>query len=864
MNVYDLKISHMSTPVIDWNPEFSWKIESEDKNVLQDSYRIIVRELPVGKNEEQQRIVWDSGIVHSREQAFVEYVGEAFQSRTTYSVQVTVWDNFGNSASCENKFETGMLQISDWTARWIECPFERKAQNEYKFGNAYPAVIFEKKVNINKPIKKARIYATSHGVYRLEVNKTRADERELAPEFTPYDRILYYQTYDVTKLLSSGENFLAMTVADGWYFSAQAGPVMKNRHKEPSCLIQLEVIYEDGEKEHFASDGNETCRLSQIVYSDLYQGEKQDFTMGEQKTFPVLVKDYGYDMLHAQPMEPIVAAKLTPATGVLQSPAGEQIVDFGQVMCGRARVHIDVPAGQEIVMEYFEVLSEDGNYINTMFAPQKDTVVSNGKPIEHEAIFTFHGFRYIRVTGLKEVRKEDFTAVLLTTKKDNAGSFETSDERVNRLYENIRWSQYSNMMSVPTDCPSREKAGWTGDILIYAKTALLNENMTPFLRSWLNSVRADQTDNGTVMIVSPYMQLYDGMLKAVCKTFGDDEITGVAGWSDAIVWVPYDMYLSTGNKSVLSENYEAMKKWADYIVKTAATKRGTADIPVKYDKYLWNTGFHFGEWLVPSRPNKDIHNPYAVCEESACYIAPFFGYMTISKIAEISEVLGKKEETDYYCRLSQLMKEAIQEGIIKRNALPEYLMGAYVLAFAFDLVPKELMASYKEKLVHLVHEHGDCLDTGFLATPYLLPVLIQLGERKLAYKLFWQNKRPSWLYEVEHGATTIWEGWDADDAKKDGRYISFNHYAFGCVDEFMCRQMAGIDTDTVGFKHLIIRPDTECGLTECKRTFMSEAGLISVDWNRNQLEVIIPCNTTATIFWKGSVHEVGSGKYLLE
>lgn len=863
MILYDLKTLHMENPVIDQNPEFSWKIMSDEKNVLQEQYQIIVTKVSDIEEEESEReILWDSGIVKSREQSFVEYQGEQFESTTQYQWSVTVWDNYGNSAKMSAVFETGMLSVKDWKAHWIECPFERQPANEYKFGKAYPAVIFDKNILIDKKIKMAKIYATCHGVYRLEINGKKADNRELAPEFTSYDRVLYYQTYDVTELMKQGENMISMLVGDGWYFSTQAAPVMEERHKEPSCLFQMEVLFEDGKRACFYTDGSETCKLSHILYSDLYQGEKQDFTICEHEKFSVVRKDYGYSFLQAQPMEPIVALELIPACEMLQSPAGEMIVDFGQMMCGRTRIHLNEVKGQEVVFEYFEILNEEGNYSNTMFAPQKDTVISDGSPIDYEAVFTFHGFRYIRVSGMKNVKKEDFTAVLLTTRKDNAGTFETSDERVNRLYKNIRWSQYSNMMSVPTDCPSREKAGWTGDILIYAKTALLNENMTPFLNSWLRQVRADQRENGTVMIVSPYMQLYDGMLRNVCKTFGDDEITGVAGWSDAVVWVPYDMYQVTGDKSVLRNNYEAMEKWANYIKITAASKTGVQNIPEEYDKYLWNTGFHFGEWLVPSRPNNDVHNPYAICGESAGYIAPFFGFMTISKMAEISEVLEMSDRAEYYKELSAKMKEAIQEGILRNHLLPDYLMGAYVLAFAFGLVPEDLHDAYKERLINLIHKHDDCLDTGFLATPYLLEVLLGLGERELAYKIFWQNKRPSWLYEVEHDATTIWESWDADEAKHDGRLISFNHYAFGCVDEFMCRYMAGINKEQTGYMNWMIQPDLKCGLNYCKRSFISEAGKISVEWDCNHLEVTIPCNTTASVFWKDECKQVGSGTYI--
>ncbi len=852
MKLYGLKVNHQENPIIDDNPEFSWKIQSDESNVIQKKYQIIVKD--------ESEVLWDSGVIESSKQSFISYKGLALSSRTNYIWNVKVWDNHGNIAEAPATFSTAFLQKKDWKAKWVECPFTREPANEYKFGNAYPAVMFTRKLSLEKSVKSAQIYASSHGVYRLYVNGKRPDARELAPEFTPYDRLMYYQVYDITSLLQHNENTIEMYVGDGWYFSAQARPVMKDHHDEPSVIYQMHVAYEDGSSDIFCSDGSETCRTDYIVYSDLYQGEKQDFTLEKQKEMPVIVKDYGCQFLYAQAMNPIVAYRLLPAVDVFSSPAGETIVDFGQVMAGRARIHVDVPKGQAVTFEYFETLDENGNYINTMFAPQKDTVISNGKPIEHEALFTFHGFRYIRVIGMPDARKEDFTAVLLTTQKENTGEFHCSDDKLNRLYQNIRWSQYSNMMSVPTDCPSREKAGWTGDILIYARTAMLNEQMTPFLKSWLHSVRVDQKEDGTVMIVSPYMQLYDGLLRNVCKKYGDEDITGVAGWSDAIVWVSYDMYQMTGDTGVLIDNYDAMKKWADNIIRTASNKQGTWGIPKEYDEKIWDSGFHFGEWLVPSRPNT-TDDPYGMCKESSFYIAPFFGYMTMVKMQEICNILKEKEMSSYYGKIALEMKQAIIDGIIRRNMLPDYLMGAYVLAFAFDLVPDDLKENYKEKLISLVKKNGNCLDTGFLATPFLMDTLCQLGEEKLAYEILWQEKRPSWLYEVDHGATTIWEGWDADDAKHTGAFISYNHYAFGCVYDWICRHVAGIDTDTPGYSHIIINPNVDAHLTQCKCTYVSEAGPISVEWTHDILDVQIPCNATATVYWKGQIKDIGSGKY---
>ena len=860
MQLYNLKTNERVNPLgLDGNPFFSWKIKSEKTNVIQVAYRL---EIPG---------VWDSGRVNSREQAFIEYGGPALGPCREYRWKVTVWDNTGDEATAEACFETASPQ---WHGKWAESSIPR-VKVEYNYGlqdaealmqmkkdqenPGFPAVMFERCFTLSdKKVSRARIYATAIGVYRLSVNGVRPDDREFAPEFTSYEKLHYYQTYDVSALLQPGENRMNMYVGDGWYFSNQATPISGERNPAPSVLYQMEVWYEDGGHETIFSDGSETCSLGTVIYSDIFQGEKQDLRRDFEIKHPVVVKDYGYANLTAQPMDPVRPMKLIPACEVFRTPKGETIVDFGQVMAGRARIKIDLPMGAEAVFEYFEVLSEDGNYINTMFPAQKDTVISAGEPIIHEALFTFHGFRYIRVTGIENVRLEDFTAVLLTTEKENAGSFQCSEPRLTRLYQNIRWSQWNNMMSIPTDCPAREKAGWTGDILIYAKTALTNENVTPFLTSWLRNVRVDQRESGTIMITSPFERLYDSLVRNVCLSFGDTEPTNVAGWSDAIVWVPYEMYRVTGNKLILRENFDSMRRFCDSVIKTANDKRGYMAIPEEWDRWLFNTGFHFGEWLIPSEPV----GGFEICKGSAYYIAPMFAYMSMVKMAEICRVLG--ENADNYTQAAENMKASIVNGLIYADKFPPDKMGAYVLAFAFGLVPEDKHQEYAHRLIELIERNGGCLDTGFLATPFLLDALCGIGRSDVAHNLLWQNKMPSWLYEVENGATAIWEAWNADEARRTGRFVSFDHYAFGIVDDWIMRRLCGIDSSTPGFDHMIIAPERDDQIHWLTRTFDTVHGEVTVEYDETGLSVTLPVNTTATVSWNGKQCEIGSGHYHFE
>lgn len=845
MKVIDLKVNHMTAPCIDGAAEFSWRMESEEPNVLQEAYEIRV------KTEAGE--VWNSGRVRSRQQSFVRY-GGALAPHTEYFVSVTVWDRRGETAHGESRFETGFLSPEAWTARFVKSPFARQEAKPFVYGIENPAVVFERTFSVSQTPVSARLYAASYGVYRAFLDGTRIDDGELAPGYTPYRKILHYQCYDLTKQVKKGTNTLSFLVGDGWFFCAQTAMETDEKIDNLALIYELHLTYADGRKAIVCSDGSEFCRQSQIVFSDLFMGERWDLTRSVGARERAVLTDWSRKTLCAQPLPPVKAAEELCAERIYTAPNGDTIVDFGQVIAGKCRIRVQEPAGTELSFEHTEVTEPDGNYFQTMTARQCDTLVSDGRACVFEPVFTFHGFRYVRVKGMTEPKAENFTAVLLSTEKENTGAFRCSDERFNRLYQNIRYSQKSNMLSVPTDCPTREKAGWTGDILIYAAAAMQNEEMTPFLTSWLLGLAADQQSDGVVPLVSPYNSIYDTTVKTTVAEFGDVKCTGMAGWSDAMVWVPYDMYRMTGNREILCRCYPNMEKWCAYIIRTAEEKRGST-LPYEYDRYLWNTGFHFGEWLVPGRTSEG----FEICKETACYTAPFFGYMTLKKMVEISEALGK--DAAYYKDMAEKFKRAIQNGLMRSDVLPDDLQGLYVLSIAFELVPEDLRSTYAERLAELVEANGNCLCTGFLATPFLLDALVTIGRKDLARAVLWQNKRPSWLFEVENGATTIWESWFAMDENGKPEKISFNHYAFGVIDEFLFRRVCGISAQTPGFARFTVAPETDWGFDFIERSFLCESGEIRVSFDREKLDVTIPCNTTATVIWNGEKHEVGSGQY---
>lgn len=503
MELRHLTTLHEPTPLgIDPGcaPYFGWHLHSETLNTRQTACRLQVCG-PDGT------VLWDTGRVESGQAAFVPYRGPALCPRTRYTWAVTAWDNHGETARAESWFETA-LAPADWQAAWMRTP-RTYTQRCKGFGTQPPATLFRRAFTLQTAPQTARLYLTCLGVYRLTVNGQRPDDREFAPEHTSYRKTLCYQTYDVTGLLRAGENVLGIEVGDGWYCCPQTQPPIDGLQPDHTVLFQLEVTGADGRRRVIVSDGALRCREGEVRASDLFDGESQDlrlatpgwdapgFDAGAWAPGRAVDPPLPPDALCPEVGGPVRPVCTLPAVRVYRSPKDEWIVDFGQVVTGRARVTADLPAGAALTLEHFEATEPDGSYHNSVqsamgVTEQKDVFISDGSVHTYEVKFTFHGFRYVRVTGLNTLQPGQFTAVVLASDKADAGHFACSDARLNRLYENTRWSQRGNTLSIPTDCPQREKAGWTGDIALYARTMLLNEDATSFLTRWLHSLACDQ------------------------------------------------------------------------------------------------------------------------------------------------------------------------------------------------------------------------------------------------------------------------------------------------------------------------------------------------------------------------------------
>ncbi|MDO4336902.1 MAG: family 78 glycoside hydrolase catalytic domain [Eubacteriales bacterium] len=884
MRLTNLRVNDLKTALGVGNKVyFSWVIESENEhNILQTAYQITV--------SDAESIVWNSGKIDSEQSIGIMYEGAQLKSSREYRWQVIVWDNCGHKMNGTGSFETAILDKNEWKAKWAESNLARKVFAA-GFGNQQGSTLFRKEFDLKKKPKKVRAYVTCHGIYQLSINGNRVDDREFAPEHTTYEKYLCYQTYNITKMLHKGRNAVGMEVADGWYSERKAEEGAE-RNDYAAVLFQILVEYEDSEREIILSDKDVRVSDGAVISAYTYTGELYDARMeqdgwcctgfNDAAWSDAVEKDYGYNNLVPQEDAPVIPVKRLPVKDVIISPRGETILDFGQNIAGTVEIRCKEPAGTKIGMTMFEVLDKEGNYFDSIFTPashgqcQKNVYISNGKESVYHSNFVYYGFRYVKIEGIRQINKEDFIAVVLSSNKDKSGDFVCSDRRLNKLYENTVWSQTANMISIPTDCPQREKAGWTGDIAMYCRTACHNEMMTPFLRRWLENLACEQGIYGEVPVVVPY----DGRYPSRCeylKTVEDcpDGMVSSAGWGDAAILVPYEIYHVTGNAAILNYQYDSMKAWADYIIEQSKTHRKGSTLPDEVEEFLWNTGFHFGEWLIPSESEDGYdddayepgQNPFLVCRNTAIYTAPVFGWNSVKKMSETALAVGNEDDAVYYSKIASKMKAAIQKGVIDDNGnMPVEKMGAYALMIYFDLVPERYQKHFSEKLCTIVEQRNYHLDTGFLSTPFLLDALCKIGRTDLAYKILLQDTVPSWLYEVEKGATTVWESWYSYDKEENPLEMSFNHYAYGCVAEWMYRYIGGIDMLEIGYKKIRICPKPDASITSACRSFKTGYGYVRCNWKKEgddfQMDVEIPCNTTAEIYLPdGTMKEVGSGKY---
>ena len=856
-------------------PRLGWKLACDRRGVKQTAYQVLAATAPDLLSEGQADL-WDSGKVETDRSIHVVYGGQPPSSRQRVHWRVTAWDDAGETAESENAwFEMGLLESSDWQARWIGAALTGGPRSNV------PIPFLRKSFEVTQAVKRARLYATAVGVYECSLNGKTVGEDVLAPGWTDYHERLRYQVYDVTDLVKEGDNALGALLGDGWAVGFVGISNRQQYFDKAGLLVQLELTLEDGTVQTVVSDEGWKHQFGPIVESDLLMGEAYDARLelpgwdapGFDDSGWLNVETYPHSLTLVATNGPLVrrVMELTPSAPVVAKHdllRKRDIVDLGQNMVGRVRFRGSAPRGTTVVFRFAEVLDENGDMYtaNLRSARATDAYTFKGEGEEvWESKFTFHGFRYVELSGYPgEVTADTITGVVLYSDMAQTGHFECSDPLLNQLQSNIVWGQRGNFLDVPTDCPQRdERLGWTGDIQVFARTAAFNMDVAGFMTKWARDVRDAQNDAGAVPAVVPNASI----------TLPD----GGPAWADAAVICPWTVYQCYGDTRILEENYDVMSRFMDFLLRTSPDHIRCAP---GYEGWMG-----FGDWLsINADTPRDL-------------IGTAFLAYDARLMAQIADVLGKKEEAARYEALFEEVKKAFQnrflEGgtlsgadaaalkerrdmnqadAISRGNLQAVDYGeidsdvfntelfrptqtSYVLALHFDLLPEGLRPIAAKELVEDIKRRDMHLSTGFVGAPYLPHVLSHCDELEVAYALLNQQTWPSWLYSVTQGGTTIWERWDGwtkERGFQSTQMNSFNHYAYGSIGTWLYQTVAGLDIGKAGYKHALIKPQPGDSLSYAKASLETPYGNLSSAWaleeGRFRLELRVPANTTATIY----------------
>jgi alpha-L-rhamnosidase len=874
-------------------PRLSWVIESIQRGEKQTAYQVLVASTPEllaeGKGD-----LWDSGKVASDRQNQLEYAGKSLKSRMSCYWKVRIWDKGGKASAWSRPawWTMGLLQPGDWKAKWIGVNQKAAAgaltpsNSESTTDWAKPRYL-RKSFTLDRTVRRATVYATALGLYELRLNGQRVGDHLLAPEWTDYHKHVQYQTYDVTSLMRNGPNALAAILGNGWYSGGWQhwDPKLEvNYGTEPFLLAQLEIEFTDRSRQMIVSDDNwRGTTDGPLQFAGIYEGVTYDARLempgwdapgfNDAKWSAVTTHQAGDDFkvgrLVWQRNEPIRAAQELKPVAITAPHPGVYVFAFAQNMVGWCRFKARGKVGETVELQHGEMRNPDG----TVFTGNLCVVSKHRAQLDRytfrlngmetfEPRFTYHGFQYVEVRGLKEKPALDsLTGVVFHSACPEVGQFASSDPLLNRLALNILWSQRGNYMGIPTDCPQRnERCGYTGDAQFFIRAAVYNMDIAAFFNKWLVDVCEDsQLPGGWFADHAPFF----------CPKGGGPNI----GWTDGGIICPYEIYRTYGDTRVIRDHYAAMKRNLDWLAEESTD-------------FLYTGRVGNGDWLsTGGGVGKEV-------------IGTAYSAFDFHLMAEMADAIGKKgdamEFRDRADKIATAFANAYldTEGHIKNSS-----QSGYALAFTMGLVPAPLREKMIDRFVDEVRRFDWHPRTGFIGTPRLLPGLHLAGRDDDAYKLLLTKTAPSWLFPVTIGATTIWEQWVAWDGKTPrGGMNSLNHYSFGSVGEYLYGMVGGIQPAASGYKQIHIQPVIREGLTWAKTSYDSICGKIATAWkveaDKLELDVIIPANTTATVYVpakdaaavtesgkpaaqaegvkflrmedKAAVFEVGSGQYQFE
>jgi len=842
MSASDLRVAHLRCEYLvaplgidEVAPRLSWAIESNRRGARQAAWRARVAStakiLAAGQGD-----LWDSDRVEGNQTTHIAYAGQPLRSREVCHWCVEVWDDAGHHSRSEPSL---------WTMGLLE-----KAPTLTEPGT--PA-LFHKEFDVPASVKRATLYASARGLFRLRLRGRRVSEDVFAPEWTDYDKRIHYRTYDVTRLVGRGRNVIAAMLGDGWWSGYVGWQETRGRYGslENSLLVQLEVELAHGERLTIGSDNTWKCNTGPIISSDFMMGEiydaRRERTGWDRTDF--ISRGWLPAREVAAPTVPLVAQRSEPVrvvdtllpVSMKEVRPGVFIYDLGQNITGWVRLRFnDAVPGTRVQLRHGERLSPDGTLYTDNLRRAKATdvyICKGGGEEDWEPRFTFHGFQYVELTGLQGTPASNtVTCCVVHSATPPAGRFECSHPGVNRLWLNGLWSQRDNFLSVPTDCPQRdERLGWMGDAQVFLRTASYNMDVAAFFTKWMMDVEDAQTPDGIFPDTAPRLREGENFV-------GLDSLGGAAGWADAGIIVPWTIWRVYGDKRIIERHWSAMTRWLDWIERHNPDGLRTREL-----------GNNYGDWLcIPSDTTFRTHSPMKNL------LATAYWADDAAKMARMARELGRAAEAERFSAMFEKVRAAFQKEFLRADGrLTVETQTAYLLALAFNLLPDNVRARAAEHLVENIKALDWHLSTGFIGISHLNPQLTLAGHTDIAYRLLLRDDYPSWLYPVKHGATTIWErwnGWTEKDGFFNPQMNSFNHYSLGSVGEWLFRHVAGIELDpeAPGFQRFVLKPFIGRGLDFVRTSYGTMHGEIVSDWKRgaNQLtwSVRIPANTSARVW----------------
>ena len=829
MKIERLKINHLTTPLgfrLD-EPQLSWVVTESTGT------KPVWARVEAAADASFANLLYDSGKRDDLNPLACP-LPLTFAPRTRYFWRVTVCADDGDCGTASSWFETGKMD-EPFAGQWIAAPFEK---------TVHP--ILRRTFTLDGAAEDARLYITGLGLYEAYLNGQPVTDEVLTPFYNDYNFWVQVQTYDVTGLLRAGENVLDVYLGNGWYKGFGPNESDGSRTElygdRMQMIAELRAVLPDGKSFCLASDESFRCHAGPVLESTIYDGEIYDARLadpGEDGWAAAVSVDAPVGAAADRLSTPLRRHEAIKPVKLLHTPAGEQVLDFGQVITGWVEADVLLPAGAEMALDYGELLQHDNFYNeNLRSAKAHFGFTSAGKLAHVRPHFTFYGFRFVRVTGIETVHPADFTAYVIHSDLERTGFLETSNAKVNRLIQNAWWGQRGNFVDVPTDCPQRdERLGWTGDAEVFAPTASFNMDTAAFYRKYLYDMALEQaTLGGAVPFVVP------DVLGQIHRHFGEENHDyGSCAWADAAVMIPWTLYRFYGDKSMLAEQFPQMMAWVDWVETQDETHFG--------GPRLWLRGFHFADWLA-------LDNPVA----GSCfggtdcyYVASAYYYYSTYLTARAAEALGDQANAKKYDQRAEEIRAAFRkEFFTATGRIAEPTQTAMLLALSMNLAPDEARPRLVRDLRKKLEARNMHLDTGFVGTYHLMRTLSSVGLGACAYTLLLNEDYPSWLYEVNMGATTVWERWNSvlpDGLVSDTGMNSMNHYSYGAVVEWMYRCMCGLNAIEPGFASARIAPMSDDRFDWVRAEYASASGTYRSDWQRENgvltYTVEVPFGATA-------------------